>query len=366
MKFQSISQSFFKKVGTITWCLLLGIIISVIVLHLLGLIHGWQFPLKGVIAFLGGGGLLCFLMSLLMGKPTKKWLINFVLILIIAVNLMTFMAAYSLTHYRSYGEFSLGIPRPINSRTPTDIGLEFITQKIPISQNKWLETWLIPATYSEETVILFPGQAVAKGKQLLAAAKIFHSLNYDTVLVDYYGVGGSSGSQTTIGAKEAKDVASVMTYIRQINPNQPIVLYGISMGSAAILRAIAQEQIEPDAIIIEMPFLRFLDAVKIRLKDVNIPSFPLAELLVFWGSVQHGFTYNPVSYAKQVNCPTLLMQGEEDKWVTVNEIKELFNNLNGSKQLVLLPNIGHELLVSIDQEKWSQNVEQFLKNLEKS
>ncbi|WP_293157212.1 hypothetical protein [Okeania sp. SIO2C9] len=40
MKFQSISQSFFLKVGTIILSLLLGIIISVVALHLLGLING--------------------------------------------------------------------------------------------------------------------------------------------------------------------------------------------------------------------------------------------------------------------------------------------------------------------------------------
>ncbi|RQH19751.1 hypothetical protein [Okeania hirsuta] len=95
---------------------------------------------------------------------------------------------------------------------------------------------LIPAASSKGTVILFPAQGAVKDKQLLAPIKIFHSLNYDTVLVDYQGVGGSSGSKTTIGAKEAKDVASAMTFVRQINPNQPIILYGISMESAAILR----------------------------------------------------------------------------------------------------------------------------------
>ncbi|MDJ0553291.1 MAG: alpha/beta hydrolase [Microcoleaceae cyanobacterium MO_207.B10] len=369
MKSKSVSKFFFRKVGIIIWCLLLGIIFSLIGLHLLGLINGWQFPLKGVIAFLGGGGLACFLISWIIGKPTKKLLICFGLSLIIAVNLITFIASYSLTHYKSFGKFGLGIPRPVNYKNPTDVGLEFVTQKIPINSNKWLEIWLIPATNSQGIVILFPGHKVAKGRQLLPPAKIFHSLNYDTVLVDYQGVGGSSGNQTTIGAKEAKDVASAMTYIQKINPNQPIILYGISMGSAAILRAIALEKIEPDAIIIEMPFVNFLDAVKVRIKNANIPPLPLAELLVFWGSIQHGFNgfaYNPVDYAKQVNSPTLLMQGEQDKWVTVKEIKELFNNLKGDKKLVIFPNTGHELLVSVRREKWYQNVEQFLRNIKKN
>lgn len=363
MKSHTFSLLLLQKVGILTWCLLLAILFGVVTLHFLGLINGWLFPVRGVITFLGGAGIACFIISFLLGRITKKWLIYSSLFLAFIVNLFAFLGAYSLTHYQTEGTWGLGIPRPQNMRSPADIGLEFFTQNIPIGSDKWLEIWQIPAAFSRGTVILFPGQGVAKGKQLLAPAEIFHTLNYDTVLVDYQGVGGSSGNKTTIGAKEAKDVAAVMAYVQKIHPDRPIILYGISMGSAAILRAIAQEKVQPDAIIIEMPFVRLLDAVKIRLKTAKIPSFPFAELLVFWGSVQHGFngfTYNPVIYAKQVNCPTLLMQGEKDKWVTLQEIQELFNNLNGSKQLMMLPNTGHELLVSLDREQWYENVQQFL------
>ncbi|MGB3507703.1 MAG: hypothetical protein WBA93_00325, partial [Microcoleaceae cyanobacterium] len=72
MKSQSISQSFFRKFGIIIWCLLVGIIIFVVGLHLVDFINGWQFPLKGVIAFFAGGGLACFLIDWLIAKPTKK------------------------------------------------------------------------------------------------------------------------------------------------------------------------------------------------------------------------------------------------------------------------------------------------------
>ncbi|NES69346.1 MAG: hypothetical protein F6K24_31020 [Okeania sp. SIO2D1] len=160
--------------------------------------------MKGVIAFAGGSGLCCFIIAWLIGKQTRKRLIHLGLILITVINLMAFITAYSLTNYKSYGGFCFGIPRPINSRTTTDLGLEFVTQNIPINSNKWLETWLIPAASSKGTVILFPGQGYVKDKQLLAPIEIFHSLNYDTVLVDYQGVGGSSGSKTTIGAKKSE------------------------------------------------------------------------------------------------------------------------------------------------------------------
>jgi alpha-beta hydrolase superfamily lysophospholipase len=349
-----------------TWALLLGIIIAVIGLHLLGFLNGYLFPLKRIAAFLGGGGLACFFLSLVLGKSSNKWLIRCGLITIIGLNLVAFAIAYCLTHYKVPGVFGV-FPRPAHSRTPADIGLEFVTERIPLGKDKWLETWFIPAYYSRGTAILFTGQGGTK-TNLLLSARAFYNLNYDTLLVDYQGVGGSSGHTTTIGAKEAKDVASALAYAQKLNPSQPIILYGISMGSAAILRAIAKEKIEPDGIIIEMPFVRLLDAVKVRLKYFNIPSFPVAELLVFWGSIQHGFNgfaYNPVDYAKQVNCPTLLMQGELDKWVTVGEIKELFNNLKGFKELVLVPEIGHYMLVNVVEDQWYYSVDKFLGNLTK-
>ena len=89
-------------------------------------------------------------------------------------------------------------------------------------------------------------------------------------------------------------------------------------------------------------------------------------MLVFWGSVQHGFngfTHNPVTYAKQVQCAILLLQGEDDKWIEMAEINELFQNFKGDKQLVIFPNAGHQLLVTVDKKLWQNSVEFFLESI---
>jgi len=231
-----------------------------------------------------------------------------------------------------------------------------------------LETWFIPVQHSVSngTVLLFPGNAGSKAKQLLAPAQVFHSLNYDALLVDFRGVGGSSGNTTTLGVREAQDVALAINYADSLELKRPFILYGVSMGSAAILKAVAQEPINPDAIILELPFARLLDAVRSRLKAIRVPSFPMAELLVVWGSLQHkfnGFTHNPVTYATYVKCPTLLLHGRLDRWTTVEEINQIFKNLRGSKQLVIFPNVGHNLLVTVDRAYWEQHVDQFLQGI---
>jgi hypothetical protein len=302
------------------------------------------------------------------GRIYRKRLFQFAVVVFLILNVLSYVGAYALTHYSTPSHRVLGLPRPTSSKLPTDIGLRYVTQRIPIRKTEWLETWFISAQNSvpRGTVLLFPGNGGSKAKQLLAPTQVFHNLGYDTLLVDFQGVGGSSGNRTTIGAWEAKDVALAVSYAQRSNFKRPLVLYGVSMGSAAILKAVAQEKVKPDAVILELPFARLLDAVRSRLRAVRVPTFPMAELMVFWGSIQHrfnGFAHNPVQYASFVQSPTLILHGKLDKWTTLAEIDQIFQNLRGSKQLVIFPNVGHGLLVTADKKLWRQSVDNFLERV---
>jgi uncharacterized protein len=299
-------------------------------------------------------------------KKYIKGIGQFIFIIFLVLNVLAYVGAYGLTHFKASNSQGLGSPRPENYKVPTDIQLKYSTQRLTINDSEWLEVWLIPISNALGTVILFPGNGGSKD-DLLASAREFYNLGYETLLVDFRGVGGSSGSTSTVGMREAKDVAVAMDYIKQLKPNRPLILYGVSMGTAAILKAIAQENVKPDAVILELPFARFIDAVRNRLRVSKIPTFPIAELIIFWGSVQYGyngFAHNPVSYATQVKCPTLILHGKLDKSVTMTEVNEIFQNLNGSKQLVVFPNAGHNLLVTVDKEYWQQSISQFLQQIQ--
>jgi uncharacterized protein len=286
------------------------------------------------------------------------------------VNLSAYLGAYVMTHTHPVGASGLSLPRPTSSKLPSDIGLKYTTIRLPIGTDEWLETWSIPAatTTAKGTVLLFPGHLSSKGKELIAVASVFHRLGYDCLMVDYRGVGGSSGDTTTLGAKEAKDVAIAMQYIRQTHPKNPIILYGLSMGSASILTAIAQERISPDAIVLELPYARLTNALGTRVRKISHLPIPTTELLVFWGGVQHGFNgfnHNPVDYVLQVKCPTLIMNGKLDPWTSQAEIDEIFNNIKAYKELVTFDRAGHDLLVSIDRQLWERSVERFLSQVDR-
>jgi fermentation-respiration switch protein FrsA (DUF1100 family) len=77
---------------------------------------------------------------------------------------------------------------------------------------------------------------------------------------------------------------------------------------------------------------------------MHLPAFPLAHLLIFWGSVQQGhwaFNLNPVESASRVRCPTLMFHGALDARVTTAEARSVFEHLAGPKRLELYEGGAH-------------------------
>ncbi|WP_282334724.1 alpha/beta hydrolase [Pinibacter soli] len=197
---------------------------------------------------------------------------------------------------------------------------------------------------------------------MLDKAAIFDSLQYNTFLIDFMGSGGSEGNTTTIGFKEAEEVWTTYEYLKS-KGIKDIYLFGTSMGAVAIMKAIKDYDLKPKAIIIECPFGTMYQTVSARFKNMNVPTFPIASLLVFWGGVQNNFWafgHNPVDYAKSITCPTLLLYGEQDKNVSRQEIDAIFKNLAGEKILKTYKLSGHENYLTKYRTEWTKDVSGFL------
>ena len=147
--------------------------------------------------------------------------------------------------------------------------------------------------------------------------------------MDFRGTGGSDGSANSLGYHEANDVAAAVRYARERALPRPLVLYGQSMGGAAVLRAVAVLDVRPDAIIVESVFGRMIAAARNRFALMGVPSFPSAELLVFWGGVRAGipgFDHNPAEYARACDCPALVLHGAEDRHARLEEAQAIYDN----------------------------------------
>ncbi|MGH2564184.1 MAG: alpha/beta hydrolase [Ginsengibacter sp.] len=318
--------------------------------------------------------------QILQRKRIFKRLLWALAIIFLLMNVIAFFHAYKFTHFTSTRVtktkasknlstgakmkillFGIDNPRPENNATPSQ---KFET--IELQSNKKIECWSIKADSSKGTVILFHGYGGSKSS-LIGKSDEFLKMGYSTLLVDFMGSGGSEGSQTTIGFKEAGEVKSCYDYLTK-QPENKIYLFGTSMGGAAILKAINDYDIQPAAIIIECPFATMYQTTCARFKTLGIPAFPMAAMLDFWGGLQNGFwafSNEPVEYAKSVKCPALLFYGEQDEKVSRHETDEIYSNLQGIKQLKTFPLAGHEDYLVKYKQQWVNEVNKFLKENEK-
>ncbi|MCW5558862.1 MAG: alpha/beta fold hydrolase [Verrucomicrobiae bacterium] len=259
----------------------------------------------------------------------------------------------------------VSLPRPENTRTPESLGLPFEAIRFPSSAGMDLEAWRIRAAGPGPVVLLFSGYGGSKDGLLPVAAE-FHRWGAEVWLVDFRGCGGSSGAITSIGFHEADDVAASVATVRKAAEGRPMILFGTSMGAAAVLRAVHVNGVQPDGLILECPFDRLLSTAANRFRLMKLPAFPLAHTLVFWGGVQlgfNGFSHNPVDYARSVKCPALLLQGDQDARVTWEQAEGIGRHLGSQGRLVRLAGVRHESYLAARPEQWRAEVGGFLNRL---
>ena len=296
------------------------------------------------------------------------------------LNLAAYNQAYAMMHFSGAGTrtprpeaLSFGqkvkvlftgirVPRPKAGRRPSDLGLPFEEHTIRCANGIRLSAWYIPATEPETLVVLFHGYGAEKSG-LLTEANLLHQSGWPVLLVDFRGAGDSSGSVTTAGFLEADDVAEVLAYARTRLPHHRAILFGQSMGAVAILRAIDCRGVRPDGIILEAVFDTMLNTVKNRFHAMRVPSFPSAELLVFWGGRQvgfDGFSHRPVDYARSVKCPVLFMEGADDPKATPAEARRVFDAIPGPKEWMEFASVGHESYAARYPAEWQAAVREFI------
>jgi uncharacterized protein len=307
-----------------------------------------------------------------------KKIFTLIFIVFIGVNMLAFVHAYKFTHFSSKASIRTRDPKELSPLVKTKVLLTGIDNPKPtrtatpklnfktiqIKSDVLLEAWHVTTFPSKGTVILFHGYSGEKSA-LISRAEEFTKLGYNTLLVDFMGSGGSEGEGTTIGYTESREVKDCFDYVAATGEKN-IHLFGTSMGAASVLKALDDYVLHPSSIILECPFGSLYKTVCARFKMMGVPSFPMAGMLTFWGGFQQGywaFGHNPASYAKSVTCPALLLYGELDDRVTMEETQEIYQNMKGKKVLVTYPNIGHSIFTQENTPKWIHDVSVFMQDI---
>jgi pimeloyl-ACP methyl ester carboxylesterase len=194
---------------------------------------------------------------------------------------------------------------------PPDWG-RIIDTRIPAIDGGSLEVWRIePEGPSRGLVVLAHGWSRNRDR-MVSRARIFGRWGFTTVMHSARDHGGSSKRRFMNAVKFAEDIEAVINWL-----DQPVILYGHSIGSAAAIIAASRNPGRIQLLFLEASYAYTREALLSLYRWVN-PFFGicLAPMILLWMNLFYGNKMDSVSPARlaaHVKMPVMLIHGENDR-----------------------------------------------------
>lgn len=183
--------------------------------------------------------------------------------------------------------------------------------------------WHVPPQGAQPVVLYFHGN----GGSLRLRANRFRRLTADgtgLLALSYRGYGGSSGRPSESGL--IADAAAVHAYAAKTYPNNPIVLWGESLGTG-VATALAAER--PVArVLLESPFT--------SAADIGAAAYPFIPVRLL---IKDPFRSD--LRVPKITVPVLVVHGENDRVVPIAFGEKLYELIRAPKRFIRLPRAGH-------------------------
>jgi hypothetical protein len=185
-----------------------------------------------------------------------------------------------------------------------------------------------------------------------ASAPLFNSIGINLFVATYRGYGLSDGTPTVTNM--FKDSHRIYGGFKKIVENygfrRSLFVMGRSLGSLSAIELACSHQGELQGLIIE-------SGPSNNLRQWFSSIVPLDHPIV-----RDNSTFLNKVKLRSVSKPTLIIHGEKDTVIPIDEGKELYNNSAAKdKRLVIIPNADHNDLFTIGKKQYYKAIEEFVK-----
>ena len=202
------------------------------------------------------------------------------------------------------------------------------------------------------------------GMQMVETAKQFYELGYNVLLPDCRGHGKSEGEYIGMGWHDRMDIIAWVRQIIDWDANSRIVLYGISMGAAAVMMASGETL--PDNVIClieDCGYTSVADEFLYHLKNsLKKPKFPIFYTVDWLCRIKAGFRFKEASALKQLKknkLPILFIHGGKDYFVPTEMVYKLYDSAECEKELFIVPDAGHGVSYRVSQKPYWEKIKVF-------
>jgi hypothetical protein len=189
-----------------------------------------------------------------------------------------------------------------------------------------LNGWFIaPASAPRSTLVVFNGNGGNRAHRA-SLARALAAEGFAVLLLDYRGYGGNPGSPTEAGLKADARAAREYLLRRKDIDAKRLVYFGESLGSAVAVELAAEHP--PAALILRSPFT----------SAVDVGQFHYRFLPVGWMLRDR---FQSIDRIAQVRAPVLVIAGDRDDIVPVDQSKRLYEAAHAPKKLVIISGADH-------------------------
>ena len=255
---------------------------------------------------------------------------------------------------------SIHPPKLGEKRTPEVFNLKYEDVSFKTSDGLTLRGWFIPSNHSKAVIIVGHGYPFSKS-DVLSFAPFLHK-RYNLLFFDFRYFGDSDGRYTTVGWKEQKDLLAAVSYLKtrkDIDPNK-IGSLGFSLSASTMLMT----KSDIKAIVADSPYANLDNMIEQSYRIFpGFTKLPFTFITKILAKIVLGLDTKEVSSEnsiKNLGVPVLLIHGEKDSQIPVENSKTLYEASNKSlTELWLVKGADHGYSHALNTEEYEKKVLDF-------
>lgn len=277
--------------------------------------------------------------------------------LVAAWLLISFAVAFKLTQ-RKHAPY----PEP----PPAVAWAKFEGLRLKTADGQEIGGWFADGRENDAPTVLFLHGNGGGRKHCLGRAEILaNDLGCALMLISLRAHGDSTGDFNDIGLSARRDVFAAVDFLRSRRPGRPIVVFGVSLGSAAAAFAGGELGDKVDGYVLESPYQDLKTAVRNRTRAALPTPF---EQMAYLGLRIAGLFLLPqideiapveAVAAIPVRVPILIMAGEADELATPEEARAIFGRVASHARLETFPGARHKDLADVDPGRYRRLIVAF-------
>lgn len=264
------------------------------------------------------------------------------------------------------GEMIATMAPPFTSRARQaveNLGIPYEPVSFETSEALILRGWFFPAEDTQAPAVLYAPATSHDQRSGLSLVKPLHAAGFHVLLFSYRGHAESDGDRFgfTYGAKESQDVDAAVRYLSEKRGVKRIAAIGHSAGAvSALLSAARSPQI--GAVVAISPFLSVETVWQTNRPSFILPGF--YDFLMKLSELRKGFSRQQVQpvdvVGKIAPRPVLIIHGAEDKRISIQQARRLYQAAEAPKTFWLVQGATHASVRSPGLELLMDRVIEFL------